>query len=233
MSKVLDFIKEHPVGMAVGAGGLVLLYFYSSSGSNSAATTDPNTAAYLNAQAAEVQAGQQFQTAQLQANQAALVSNNQAAVANNQITGQEVVAQLQSQDTLAGIGATAATQQNADTLSAQTTQAVSILQAQVAENTLAAQVATAQINAAAYTTIAEAPYQSADYIAAVNANSAPAGPSTAQVFNQLQAMLAPTYNSQNETAGVNITNYINQIEAAYPTAANTNNSIPIPQPVHA
>lgn len=169
-NRVLDFIKSHPIGVAVGVaaiGGLYVVLHNSGSGGQ---TTDA-TAAYDAEQASEVAAGQQFQTAQLQANQAALVSNNQAAVANNQITGAEVIAGLQSQDTLAGISAQSTTQQNADLLSAQTTQAISLLQAQVAENQTAAQVQIDQINANALTTVAIAPYTSATNIAQIQANT--------------------------------------------------------------
>lgn len=173
MSKFLDFVKNHPIGLAIGAAAVVGGYYLLSAGSGGATGTD-NTAFY-NAEAASVQAGQQFQTAQLQANQAALVSNNQAAVANNQITAQQVVAALQSQDTLAGISATAATKQNEDTLSAQTTQAVSLLQAQVAENQTAAAVQEAQINANAYVSIATASYQSTDYLAKLQSDANAAG----------------------------------------------------------
>ena len=191
---VKNFVKEHPVGVSVGAVALVAVYIiYRRNGGSGAAAnaTDPNAQAYYSAQAAAVQAGSQFQVAQLQANQAALQSNNQAAVANNQVTAQEVIAQLQSQDTLAGIAATAqtnqlniadtaTTQQNADTLSAQTTQAVSLLQAQVAENQTAAQVATTQINATAYVDIASLPYDSVTPALYAQLNQATANIATLQ-----------------------------------------------------
>lgn len=197
MSKILDFVKKHPVGVAVGAAGLVGSYILLSGGSGTATTTD-DTASIANAEAAEVQAGQQYQVAQLQANQAALVSNNQAAVANNQITGDEVIAQLQSQDTLAQTAATATTQQNADTLSAQTTQAVSLLQAQVAENQTAAQVQTATINANAYVSIANAPYQSADYIAGLEEQLDAASLPSNAALTSLQSQIAALTTGQNQ-----------------------------------
>lgn len=170
MSKIIEFLKAHPYGSAIGAAALVGGYILLKSNSGTASTVDDGST-YVGADAATVVAASQLQLAQVGANQAALQSNNQAAVAEFQVTGQETIAALQSQDTLAGITASQAVQTNADNLSAQTTQAVSALQATVAENQIAAGVQTAQINANAYVSIAEAPYASADYIAGLNANS--------------------------------------------------------------
>lgn len=228
MGKVLDTIKAHPyataIGIAVIGGALVL----SRSGSASTTTADGvDSTAYNNAQAAEVAAGTQYQVAQIQANQAALQSNNEAAVANNQVSAGVAVAQLQSTDTLAGIAATQAIQTNADTLSAQTTQAVSLLQAQVAENQTAASVATDQINANAYVNIADAPYQSADYIASLNAQSN-SGVLSSQI-QQLQSEINTVYGDIPQPG--QIIGYANNTavvagNASYAAAAHTAASVP-------
>lgn len=157
MSKFIEFIKTHPYGTALGAAAIVGIYvLYSNSGS-SGGSVDVSGGSY---DAALVQAGSQLQQQQLAYNAAALQSNNQAQVANNQITAEEVIANLKSVDTLAGISATRDIQLNQDTLSAQTTQAVSILQAQVAESQITAGIQQTQINAKAYVDIASLPYTS-------------------------------------------------------------------------
>ena len=246
LERLKAFVEKHPIGVSVGAAGIAAAYFYlhsSNSGDSGLSSAD-----YAASQQSDVAAATALQQTQLQANQAALQSNNQTAVANNQITGQEVIAQLQSQDTLANISATATTQQNADILSAQTTQAVSALQAQVAENQTAAQVATAQINANAYVNIADAPYQSADYIAALNEKFAETGAATtiASLTAQLgqsqsyATQLSAYYTGELQT----ITDYSNQhptspfgaelpgVTQAYTNANILPTSTSAPTPIH-
>jgi len=190
MSKIIDFVKAHPYGVAIGVAGVGISYIYlKNSGASSASTTvdgstDPNYAT-------DVAAATALQQQQVAANVASLQSNNQA---QTQIT----VAGYQSADTLAGIQAQQAVQMNADTLSAQTTQAVSTLQAQVAENQTAAAVQESQIQAAAYTQIALAPYNSQDYIANLQfqANEDANANAAAQLLN-LQGELTAIQNFAN------------------------------------
>ncbi len=167
-NRIIEFVKSHPYGTALGVATVLALYVIF--GRGQAQTSDGSVnAAYLSSQAAQVQAGQQFQVAQLQANQAALESNNKAAVANNQIDAATIIAQLNSNNTLAGIDATKAvnlaqisasntTAQQGNTLEAQTTQAISLLQAQVAQAQIAAGTKQTEINAKAYVDIASLPY---------------------------------------------------------------------------
>lgn len=196
MSKFLDFVKEHPVGLAIGSAVIVGGYILFHGGSSASAATGDDSS-YLAAQAAEVQAGSQYQVAQLQANAAALQTNNQAAVANNQITAQEMASQLQSTDTLASIagqvniaGIQGAVQENSDTLSAQTTQAVSLLQAQVAENQTNNQTDQMAIAANAEYQIAALPYDSItpQLIAQLNTNTSDIASLTGTVGANSQAI---------------------------------------------
>jgi len=97
MSKIIDFVKAHPYGVAIGVAGVGISYIYlKNSGASSASTTvdgstDPNYAT-------DVAAATALQQQQVAANVASLQSNNQA---QTQIT----VAGYQSADTLAGIQA--------------------------------------------------------------------------------------------------------------------------------
>lgn len=203
MSKIADWVKEHPyesAGIAAVAVLGFILYTRSASETTSTVTSDSAVTAD------EVAASSQLQQAQITANQQALASNNSAAVANNQITSNDVIAGLQSQDTLAGISATATTTQQANTLSAQTTQAVSALQAQVAENQTNAQVQQTQINDAAYVDIASLPYDSVtpQLIAAVNQNTqnlAALGSFTSGLAGSLSSLQSATSIFEGSTNG--------------------------------
>jgi hypothetical protein len=211
MSRVIEFVKDHPLGVSITAGGLVLTYFYLSAGSSSAA--QPAGTVTLGPNAADVQAASQFQVASIQANAAVQNSNNQAAVANNQISAQVIAAQLSSQDTLAGISATKDVTTNRDNLSAQTTQAVSLLQAQVAENQTNASVEQDRINANAYVTIASLPYTSVtpaliknvaaldDYAAANQAFTQLTSTQVSNIQSHINGWNTPTYTAPSAPTG--------------------------------
>ncbi len=164
-NKVVTFIKAHPYGTAAAVAAIVGLYILNHRGS--AQTADAGVM-QLGPDAASVQAANQLQIAQVQSQQASHVADLQAGVADKQLDVEAIMAQLKSNDTLAGyalqrevnlanIYTNRDIQINSNTLSAQTTQAVSLLQAQVQENRDAAQVEQTRINANAYVAIATAP----------------------------------------------------------------------------
>lgn len=166
---IKEFIEKHPYAIAASVMGIGLLYLLLSSGSSSAATSSGNGLS-----SDEVAANTALQEAQLQANQQ---SSQVQASANVAIAGQNTqLAEYQIQ---------AATTENVTSsnnnsneilaqLSAQTSQLIATLQAQVADTTTAAGVATTQINDNALVTVALAPYENlnADEVAQLNANTA-------------------------------------------------------------
>lgn len=82
---VIDWVKQHPweTGGIVFIGGLAVLYFLRAMGGGSGQSSgvDPNVAAYLNAEAAQNQAGDALQATQIQAT--AAVAESQANAAAN------------------------------------------------------------------------------------------------------------------------------------------------------
>lgn len=168
------FIEKHPYGTAVGvfAIGAIIIF---RRGSGSSASSNPY-AQSLDAQASEVQAATQYQSLQLQAQAHAADTQASANVASQNIAGQVTIAGLQAQVADNNNTLTAQTTQAIAALQAATSQQIASLQAGIANNQTNAGVEEAKINAAAYTTInaqnvqaettiAAAPYISADYIA--------------------------------------------------------------------
>lgn len=169
MSKITEFVSQHKVAIGGSIAGLLVLYLLMKS-SGSGTSSD---AAQISAEAALAQSGQQ---AQLQLQQ--LQVQSQAVSSQQESTDAQTAASLSlgttnSNNSLTALEAQYAVQNTANNLSAQTTQAVSLLQAQVAENTTAAQVATTQLNDAAYVDIASLPYENinAAAISQLNANT--------------------------------------------------------------
>lgn len=206
--KTFDFIKAHPFGVAFSVF-IIGLYFALRSRSAPASADAGNYYQQTsNAQAAEIQAGTQLQAIQLQAQTESNKTNAEANVAMQQIAGQVTIANLQSQVAINNNNQQAAVQTHADDLSAQTTQLVSSLQAQVANAQTTASVTEAQIQATAYTTInaqntaaqiaiASAPYQSADYIAMLNEKAYEASQPGAAALSAINAQITGLTGSVN------------------------------------
>lgn len=200
--RLLEFIKNHPVGIAVTLGLIVAAYIIlGNRGSGDA----PQGVSYIGPDASAVQAGTQLQMAQISAQRDANIASTQAAVASKQIDVQQIIAGFASQNTLAGINATRDIELGKAELEAETTQSISLLQAQVYENQTAAQTAQATINANAYVAIATAPYN-AQYLLAQQENE------------QLEAQLAAS-NAQLE----NLTGKITTLKGVLPTLDWQNN----------
>lgn len=194
MSKITEFVSQHKIAIGGSIAGLLVLYLLMKS-SGSATSSDT---AQINAEAALAQSGQQ---AQLQLQQ--LQVQSQAVSSQQESTDAQTAAQLSlgttnSNNTLAALEAQYSVQNTANNLSAQTTQAVSLLQAQVAENTTAAQVATTQLNDAAYVDIASLPYTSVtpQLIAQVNAD-------TTNIGNIISTVNTNTTNTNNAFGQLN------------------------------
>lgn len=189
-----DFIKEHKVGVAVGLAAIVGLYILSSKGT-SAPTGDAQ--ATLDAQSQAANYGTQLQIAQIQAQAQGASITAQQNVAMAQVSGSVQEADFTHQDTLAAISAQQTIQTQANALSAQTTQAVSLLQAQVAENTTAAQVEQSRINANAYVDIASLPFMNLNATQTAQLNS---------LSGNVQALSGDVTTIQNFDTAINASN---------------------------
>lgn len=98
---VVDWAKSHPweTGGAVFLGGLALLYILRAfGGGSSSGGVDPNVAAYLNANAAQAQAGDALQAVQIQAQAttAQTIANDQASIDVNNTWAANGLATTQS-----------------------------------------------------------------------------------------------------------------------------------------
>lgn len=207
IEKIKAFVEKHPYAVAGGVFAIGA-YFVLRSRGGAAAGSDPY-AQQLDAQASEVQAATQYQALQLQAQAQNASTQAQANVASQQIAGQVTIAGLQAQVADNNNTLTAQTAQQIAALQATTSQQIAALQASVVNNETNAGVEQARINAAAYTTInaqnvqaettiASAPYISADYIAQLQHDEYLASlPQNAQIsalwdqVNALEAFLAP------------------------------------------
>lgn len=208
MSGIVNFVKEHPVGISVSVVALGVVYLLVNSGGSNA----PSVSAPPGPDAAIVAANNNLAGIQLQAQAHTNEINAQANVAGQQIAGQVTAATLDAQTAQNyNLLAAHASEYEAG-LTAQTSQLISTLNARVTDNQTAAAVQTATIQANAYTSmnaqsvaaqiaIASAPYNAQVAIATLQEKAYEASlPTNAQILalqNSL-AGLTTTVNAQGQ-----------------------------------
>lgn len=194
--KIGDFVKRHPYGTAVAVFAIGVIYVYQRKNNSvqvSGGTIDPNSN--------EIAAGTQLQQTQLAYQAQSNQVQAQANVASQEIAGQVTVAGLQAQTQQNNNNQQAAVATINSNNTATTDQLIATLQASVANASTAASVQSQQIqataytniaaiNAAAQTTIASAPYLSADYIAQLQSEDYLASLPTNAQITALQTQLA-------------------------------------------
>lgn len=200
-NRILEFIKEHPYGVAAGVVGTYVIYSFLSAGASGTSATTAN-ASDSALTADEINAGNQLQVAQLSAQQQTNQVNASAQVANNQTAAQLSAVQIaaNSSDNQASISAQTA--QITAQLEAQTQATVSTLSAQVANTTTAAQVAVDANNNQTEFNIAALPYDLAAMEfqpnATTNAQISAINTNLAAVINNVDNFaLVAGYNLQN------------------------------------
>lgn len=151
-NRVIEFVKQHPYGVAAGVIGVYLAFRLLSGGGTAQTVTDTTTAS-------EIAAGNQLNLAQLQAQQMTQQVNAAASVANNQTSAQLSAVQISAQSSDNQNSNNNNTAQIIAQLEAQTQATVSTLSATVAQAQLTTQEGINANNNATQLSIASLPYE--------------------------------------------------------------------------
>lgn len=151
-NRVIEFVKQHPYGIAAGVIGVYLAFRLLSGGGTAQTVTDTTTAS-------EIAAGNQLNLAQLQAQQMTQQVNAAASVANNQTSAQLSAVQISAQSSDNQNSSNNNTAQIIAQLQAQTQATVSTLSATVAQAQLTTQQGINANNNATQLSIASLPYE--------------------------------------------------------------------------